>query len=68
MSAKWEHNEPPLLVLGQDGLVHAAEVKMYDDLCACTRIVAIRRLGRDARFFEDRMCPRCFQEITDAAE
>lgn len=56
----------PVFVIGQDGLVHEAEVHLYEDLSACDRVVALRRLARDARFFEDRMCPRCFQEVTDA--
>jgi hypothetical protein len=58
-----------VLVLGQDGRVHKAEVKMRDDLEACTRRVALRRIGDGERLlFADRLCTSCFpMEASDAA-
>jgi hypothetical protein len=54
---------PPVLVLGRDGKIHEAEAHIHEDLSACDRIVAVRRVSlREAELLADRMCPRCFAE------
>jgi hypothetical protein len=57
----------PIYVLGEDGKLHEGVRKMHVDLEACTERVALRRVGEgELRFYDERLCSRCFRRIEAA--
>lgn len=57
-------------VLGWDYRVHGAEHHVHESLSACDRVVAIRPISENeltfmAEWYADRMCSKCFTEVTD---